>query len=84
VVHPPSPAAAARNPASRHALVFEREGEIVLQSADPGEETRIDGEVVRDAVLREGDVLQLGADGPLVRLEPAGEPSGKVLSRAVW
>jgi S1-C subfamily serine protease len=68
----------------RQALVVEREGEIVLQAVDPGAETRIDGEAVRDAVLRQGDVLQLGPDGPLVRLEPAGEPSEEMLKAAPW
>ena len=70
--------------APRHALVFEREGEIVLQSADPGAETRLDGEPVRDAVLRAGDVLQLGPEGPLVRLEAGGEPSEVMLKAAPW
>ncbi len=70
--------------APRHALVFEREGEIVLQSADPGVETRLDGEAVRDAVLREGDVLQLGSDGPLVRLEAGGEPGEEMLKAPSW
>jgi S1-C subfamily serine protease len=68
----------------RHALVFEREGEIVLEAADPGAETTIDGEAVRDAVLREGDVLQLGPDGPRVRLEPGSEPSEEMLTAAPW
>jgi S1-C subfamily serine protease len=70
--------------APRHALVFEREGEIALQSAHPAEETWIDGEAVRDAVLREGDVLQLGRHGPLVRLEGGGEPSEEMLKAAPW
>ena len=70
--------------APRHALVFEREGEIVLQRVDPGAETRVDGEAVLDAVLREGDVLQLGPDGPLVRLEAGGEPSEGLLKVAPW
>jgi S1-C subfamily serine protease len=68
----------------RHALVFEREGEIVLQAAGPGEETFLDGEPVRDAVLREGDVLRLGAEGPLVRLEAAGETGEDLLKAAPW
>jgi len=70
--------------APRHALVFEREGEIVLQTADPRVETRLDGEVVRDAVLRGGDVLQLGPDGPLVRLEAGGELGEERLEAAPW
>jgi S1-C subfamily serine protease len=80
------PEAHVRAPGSapRHALVFEREGEIVLQGADPGTETRLDGEAVRDAVLREGDVLQLGPDGPLVRLEAGGAPSEEMLEAAPW
>jgi S1-C subfamily serine protease len=68
----------------RHAWVFEREGEIVLQGADPGTETLLDGEPVRDAVLREGDVLQLGRAGPLVRLERGTEQSGEMLAAAPW
>jgi S1-C subfamily serine protease len=74
--------AAAAEP--RHALVFEREGEIVLQSAGPRAVTRLDGEAVGDAVLRDGDVLQLGPDGPLVRLEAGGEPSEGMLKAAPW
>jgi S1-C subfamily serine protease len=70
--------------APRHALVFEREGEIVLRGEDPGAETWLDGEAVRDAVLREGDVLRLGPDGPLVRLEAGGEPSEGMLTTAPW
>lgn len=68
----------------RHALVLEREGEIVLEAADSGAETRIEGEPVRDAVLRDGDVLQLGADGPLLRLEPGSAPSEELLTAAPW
>lgn len=67
----------------RHALVFEREGEIVLQ-ASAGAETRLDGEAVRDAVLRDGDVLQLGPEGLRVRLEAGGEPSEEMLKAAPW
>ena len=70
--------------APRHALVFEREGEIVLQSADPGALTWLDGEAVSDAVLRDGDELQLGPDGPVVRLEAGGEPSEGILEAGTW
>ena len=70
--------------APRHALVFEREGEIVLQSTDAGAQTWLDGEAVSDAVLRDGDELQLGPDGPVVRLEAAGEPSEAILDSGTW
>jgi S1-C subfamily serine protease len=69
--------------APRHALVFERQGEIVLQASE-GAETRLDGEAVRDAVLRDGDVLQLGPEGPQIRLEAGGEPSEEMLKAAPW
>lgn len=73
-----------RATAPRHALVFEREGEIVLQSADAGAQTWLDGEAVSDAVLRAGDELQLGPDGPVVRLEAAGEPSEGIREAGTW
>jgi S1-C subfamily serine protease len=69
---------------SRHALVLEREGEIVLQSADEGRGTWLDGEPVREAVLREGDVLRLGPYGPRVRLEAADEAGEQLLKPAPW
>jgi serine protease Do len=79
------PEAAVRVPGAspRHAVVFEREGEIALQSRDPAG-TWIDGEAVRDAVLREGDVLQLGPDGPRVRLEAADEAGEELLKPPPW
>jgi serine protease Do len=69
--------------AARHAVVLERDGEIVLQAATEAE-TRLGGEAVRDAVLRDGDVLQLGLDGPQLRLEAGGEPGGEKLKAAAW
>jgi S1-C subfamily serine protease len=70
--------------AARHAVVFEREGEIVLQDAGSGEGTLIDGEPVQEAVLREGDVVQLGRGGPALRLGARGEDTGALLEAAAW
>jgi len=70
--------------AARHAVVFERDGEIVLQAANEETETRLDGEAVRDAVLREGDVLELGREGPRLRLEAGGEPGEEMLKAPPW
>lgn len=53
---------------ARHALVFEREGELVLQDGGSGSGTLLDGELVQEAVLRDGDVLELGPGGPKLRL----------------
>ena len=80
------PEADVRVPGSspRHALVFEREGEIALQSADAGALTWLDGEPIRDAVLREGDELELGPDGPRVRLEAGDEAGEEMLRPAPW
>ncbi len=74
----------AEGASARHARVFERDGEIVLESADPGTETLLDGEPVRDAVLREGDVLRLGRGGPLVRLEGGSDQTEDMLRAAPW
>jgi serine protease Do len=70
--------------APRHVVVLERHGEIVLEGADAQAETRLDGEAVRDAVLREGDVLQLGAEGPRLRLESGSGPSETMLNAPPW
>ena len=57
--------------AANHARVFERDGEIVLQVADPGLVLRLSGEAVHEATLRAGDVIELGRHGPKLRLESA-------------
>jgi S1-C subfamily serine protease len=79
------PDAAVRAPgaAARHALVFERGGEILVQDASSGEGTLLDGEAVQEAVLREGDVLRLGHGGPALRLEARGE-SEALLEATAW
>lgn len=70
--------------APRHARVFERDGEIVVEAVEPGRTLRLSGEDVREAVLREGDVIELGEHGPRLRLE-AGDPAGEqMLEAAPW
>src|SRR5512136_1484395 len=80
----PEAQVSAAGAAPRHALVFERGGGIVLQGADRTTETWLDGEPVQEAVLRDGNVLQLGRDGPQVRLEAGGEPSHEMLRAGPW
>jgi S1-C subfamily serine protease len=70
--------------AARHARVFERDGEIVAQVLDPGLVLRISGEQVREAVLREGDVIELGAGGPRLRLEAGDDAGVEMLEAAPW
>jgi len=71
----------AERAAAHHARVFEREGEIVLQVAEAGLVLRLSGEPVREAVLREGDVIELGDHGPQLRLE-AGDDAGEEMLEA--
>ena len=53
--------------AEYHALLFEREGEVVVRDEASGLGISVDGEAVAEAVLRDGDVIELGADGPKLR-----------------
>jgi hypothetical protein len=57
--------------ALRHVRVFERDGEIVAQVVAPELVLRLSGEELHEAVLREGDVIELGPGGPRLRLEAA-------------
>ena len=66
----------AERAAAHHARVFERDGEIVLQVVEAGLVLRLSGEDVREAVLRDGDVIELGERGPRLRLE-AGDDAGR-------
>ena len=67
-----------------HARVFERDGEIVLQAVAPELALRLSGESVHEAVLREGDVIELGPGGPRLRLEAADDVGGEMLVAAPW
>ena len=60
--------------APRHASVFERDGEVVLQDGGSGSGTLLEGELVQEAVLRDGDVLELGPGGPKLRLRDEDAP----------
>jgi hypothetical protein len=65
--------------AAHHALVFERDHELVLQDGGSGTGTLLEGEPIQEAVLRPGDVLELGRGGPrlcLVGWDGARAPGG--------
>ncbi len=74
----------AEGAAPRHARVFERAGEIVAQVAEPGLVLRLHGEELQEAVLREGDELELGPGGPRLRLEAADEVGEEMLESPPW
>ena len=70
--------------APHHVRVFEREGEIVAEVAEPGLVLRLSGEELREAVLRDGDVIELGLGGPQLRLEAADNAGEQMLEAAPW
>jgi S1-C subfamily serine protease len=53
--------------AARHAVVYERAGDVVLLDSGSGQGTFLAGQEVQEAVLREGDVVELGRGGPRLR-----------------
>jgi hypothetical protein len=61
--------------AARHAVVFERDGAVVLLDSGSAQGTYLAGQLVQEAVLRPGDVIALGPDGPRLRFERDGESS---------
>jgi len=70
--------------APRHATVFERDGEVVLQDGGSGIGTLLEGELVQEAVLRDGDVLELGAGGPKLRLRDEDAPRVPLVKALAW
>src|SRR5262245_42275387 len=60
--------------APRHAVVFERDGEVVLLDSGSPQGTYLAGQLVQEAVLRPGDEIALGADGPRLRFQRDGLP----------
>jgi S1-C subfamily serine protease len=55
--------------APRHAVVFEREGDVVLLDSGSPQGTFLAGQEVQEAVLRDGDVIELGRGGPRLRFQ---------------
>ena len=55
--------------APRHAVLFERDGEVVLVDSGSAAGTLVSGRRVQETILRAGDVIRLGEDGPELRFE---------------
>jgi serine protease Do len=69
--------------APRHAVLFERNGEVMLVDSGSAAGTLVSGRRVDETVLRAGDVIRLGEGGPELRFEreldrPVGAPAGPV------
>ena len=59
--------------APRHAVVFERDGMVVLLDSGSAEGTFLAGQMVQETILRTGDVIELGPNGPRLRFEHEGQ-----------
>ena len=58
--------------APRHAVVMRADGNVVLLDGGSPQGTYLAGESVRRAVLRDGDVVELGTGGPRLRFRHEG------------
>ncbi len=70
--------------AESHALVFERAGEVVVKDEGSGLGISVDGEAVEEAVLRDGDVLELGPDGPKLRYRALDALRPPLVQSMLW
>jgi Trypsin-like peptidase domain/Inner membrane component of T3SS, cytoplasmic domain len=64
--------------APRHAVVFERDGAVVLLDSGSALGTFLAGQLVQETVLRPGDVIELGTGGPQLRFAHEGAPAALV------
>ena len=70
--------------AARHAVVFEREGAVVLLDSGSPEGTFVAGQAVQETILHPGDVIALGRSGPQLRFEQdAARAHGPLLATPV-
>jgi S1-C subfamily serine protease len=67
-----------------HALVFARGHEVVVKDEGSGLGISVDGEGVEEAVLRDGDVLELGAGGPKLRFRNLGAMRPSLFQSLRW
>jgi len=70
--------------APRHCLVFERDGDVVLRDEGSDQGTFLAGETVQEAVLRDGDVIELGPAGPKLRFRREGAEAIPLLQALAW
>jgi S1-C subfamily serine protease len=70
--------------AARHCLLFERDGDVVLRDEGSDQGTFLAGEAVQEAVLRDGDVIELGPGGPKLRFRREGQETIPLLQALAW
>jgi serine protease Do len=69
---------------ARHAVVVERGSEIVLRDLGSSGGTFLAGQEVQEAVLRDGDMLELGRGGPAVRYRHHGARHPSLIRALNW
>ncbi|HEY2946559.1 MAG TPA: trypsin-like peptidase domain-containing protein [Vicinamibacteria bacterium] len=63
--------------APRHAVLYQRDGDIVLLDSGSALGTFLAGNEIQEAVLRNGDVVQLGRGGPRLRFQLPDAPRAR-------
>ena len=63
--------------APRHAVLYQRDGDIVLLDSGSALGTFLAGNEIQEAVLRNGDVVQLGRGGPRLRFRLPDAPRAR-------
>jgi S1-C subfamily serine protease len=67
-----------------HANVIERDSEIVLRDGGSAGGTFLGGEPIQEAVLRDGDVFELGSGGPRLRFRQEGRTHVSLVQAMRW
>jgi hypothetical protein len=67
-----------------HARIIAKGPNIVVENQSPSDGTLLAGEAVEQGILRDGDVLQLGPDGPKLRFRNRDEKGVPLLQALVW
>ncbi len=70
--------------APRHAVLTRRGGDVVLQDSGSSFGTFLAGEAVQEAVLRDGDVIELGLGGPRLRFRHEGAQTVSFVQALKW
>jgi pSer/pThr/pTyr-binding forkhead associated (FHA) protein/S1-C subfamily serine protease len=61
-----------------HAEIRERDGKFYVIDNGSTNGTYVNGVPVRDSVLKDGDVVAFGKNGPTVEVRAKGDPTGKI------
>jgi S1-C subfamily serine protease len=69
--------------APRHAVVYQRDGDVVLLDSGSALGTFLAGNEIQEAVLRDGDVVELGRGGPRLRFHLPDAPRARTGSHAI-